>query len=364
MWRRIRTWRRNHPEIFIKIELALLAFFVFLVGLANYQQRTDYHYADQDFTNFISEKEHFQQLSAKLCPKEKRNNVCDTPCWNGVPYQEPEFLVTPDCTKYSKTEVLIYIYSRPGNRASRDVMRASFHDVYFKKKYSNLTASLVFVVGTTYGIREKLNDVELVIKHEQGHYGDMLQIDIPDNYTNLAFKGLGAFKFIIKCGKSIKHIVKLDDDPTDPIDFRTVFRTIAKIGRYQNETYNRIICLHVFYNVVVHEPKEKKRWEASFQQYFKRRFPPYCYGNSGIFMDRQVAVALYKAARGRRVYHIDDVYITGLLRERACIPFDDWSSVRYVIEQTYRRFMQFLGQTHAYEFISKDMYRNRGSIGI
>ena len=35
---------------------------------------------------------------------------------------------------------------------------------------------------------------------------------------------------------------------------------------------------------------------------------------------------LYEAAKDRRVFHLDDVYVTGLLRQRACLNLIDSSS--------------------------------------
>ena len=360
--RRLLKWRRTVRWIITKKQVIVLTLLTMLVGLCTFRKRTTYHYVDENLTSLQHRLKKYQELTTEVCPEDDNDQFCDAPCWNGVPFREPNFILAPNCTEHSKRNILIYIYSRPGNRKERATMRTSFINQNSKDYLSNYLASLMFVVGIPQNKTEgATKQLQMDLKREYDQHGDILQIDIPDVYFNLGFKGLGALKYISQCGTSLKHVVKLDDDSLDFIEFKTVYSTINSIIQLKYENYNYILCLHAFYNVIVHAPKYKEHWETSFTQYFSRHFPTYCFGNKGIFMTRQAAVSLYQAAKGRRVFHIDDVYITGLLRRRACVSLVDWSNMIDFFLQVALCSLDFISETHSYEVISRYIDRHEST---
>ena len=193
----------------------------------------------------------------------------------------------------------------------------------FYREFSNYQSSikLVFVIGT-----KKNGTVltQMMLQSELSAHNDILQIDIEDTYTNLGFKALGIFKFL-EIDKTIQMLVKVDDD--SPEILSTLKKYIVKLSNEDRIILsNAVICGHSIHNALAFESKLKKNWETTMQQYYTTFFPSFCEGSGGIYISRQTAFKLYEAAKDRRVFHLDDVYVTGLLRQRACLNLIDSSS--------------------------------------
>jgi len=282
----------------------------------------------------------------KMCPTNNRG-FCKTPCWNGTPYQEPEFLITPNCTEYSARQALLYVYSTLENFHRRQKIRLLFKRGV--QKESSLTFSLVFVVGVPTNMA--LEESTAAIKKEQKLYGDMMQITIPDTYTNLGYKGLAVFKWVQQCGEMTQFLSKLDDNTPVIIDMDLVFWGLRTMKEKAHMVQKSLVCMWPLYDYHAYEQKFKLKWDNSFTQYYPTKFPIFCQGKEGMFMTRQAAFSLYKAARGVPMYHTDDAYIAGMLRERACLEIINWGSLRRLAFGLFHKTMHTYVELFAHDLV-------------
>ncbi|ELU01686.1 hypothetical protein CAPTEDRAFT_214885 [Capitella teleta] len=68
------------------------------------------------------------------------------------------------------------------------------------------------------------------------------------------------------------------------------------------------------------------KWQVSTEEYPDEYYPPYCSGMTYLF-STDVAAKLYEASFFVRFFWVDDVYITGMLREKANVNFTSTGTV-------------------------------------
>lgn len=87
-----------------------------------------------------------------------------------------------------------------------------------------------FIVG-----RSTNQSIEKRLKEESFQYGDLIQVDITDNYYNLTLKVAGFLNWIyINCGK-VDFVLKADDDVYVNVrNLATMLSTLPDPGLHQN----------------------------------------------------------------------------------------------------------------------------------
>ena len=84
------------------------------------------------------------------------------------------------CVK-KRPDLLIWVYSAPGNFEKRDAIRQSWGNVDL---YSPMTVTIVFSVAVTFN-----SDIQTMINSEQTKFGNMIQdAGFVDAYRNLTYK--------------------------------------------------------------------------------------------------------------------------------------------------------------------------------
>lgn len=156
--------------------------------------------------------------------------------------------------------------------------------------------NLVFVLGT-----HKQNGYNDKIRDEMEVYGDIVQGDFLDDYKNMTLKSLLGLKLVHEECPHTKFMLKSDDDMIVNLPY------ILKI--LHEKPYNWTMMGPINRGSKVYR---SGKWKLTKEQYPFYTFPQYEAGSAYVFTS-DLAKPLYETAEYVPSFHIDDVYITGVL---------------------------------------------------
>lgn len=203
--------------------------------------------------------------------------------------------------------------------------------------YSN-TVRVVFLIGRSESEQHLGNESKFRLKQEADQYDDLIQENFIDTYNNLTVKSVMMLKWVNKhCSDKSQFLMKCDDDTfvnvpnllhyliggTIPIYNATVqYHDI--ISYKVMSPANRLNLLHNFlmgYMFCFVKPVANisSKWYAPFYMYPGDTYPKYLSGASYL-MSSDVIGRLYDAALNTSLFHLEDVYITGICAEQINLP--------------------------------------------
>lgn len=235
----------------------------------------------------------------KLSPEEDKKE----PTRNPIPVCPKFFKGNGNiCENSPGLTYLLYVHSAPGNVIRRNNQRHTWANSKFLKDNK---MKVMFVIGrpTDKNLQTQLDAESLLNK-------DILQGDFVDSYHNLTLKALFALGFISERCSNIKYVLKIDDDI-----FVNVFKIIELIQQSEKTSKSLLICPQWIGMGIIRDPKSK--WYVKKEEFpGKNTFPPYCSGHF-YMATLDVITAMFKASKRTRFFWVDDVYITGLLVNKA-----------------------------------------------
>lgn len=191
------------------------------------------------------------------------------------------------------SQLVVLIHSALDNRHFRDLIRR--YSRRFARKWQ-----FVFVVGVS--LNSTLNQA---IDAEYFLFGDLLQGNFIDSYRNLTRKHLLGLTWAVKtCGET-RFVLKVDDDIF--VNYYLLERYFRIIG---ND--NRIFCYHQQNMTVIRDKSSK--WFVDLSEYSHKEYPSFCSGWAYISPLDVIAQWLCFANQ-YPLFWIDDVFITGILRQ-------------------------------------------------
>lgn len=156
------------------------------------------------------------------------------------------------------------------------------------------------------------------ILRESNAYEDIIQGNFMDTYRNLTYKHAMALKWFQYYCAEAKYLVKTDDDII--VNIPNLMTTL-KHGQKK-----LILCKSWLISPVVRDLQSK--WYVRPDEYKQNLFPKYCSGFAIIYSADTVR-RLYTAVQKTPYFWIDDVHITGTLRQ-SC-QFNLTNSVSYYL---------------------------------
>lgn len=212
-------------------------------------------------------------------------------------------------------EIVILIHSSINHEENRDILRRFIPGSYKK----------VFVVG------HSLNDTEnSEIRNESRKNGDLLVGGFIDSYQNLTVKHLTGYEFVHRHCRRASMVIKIDDD---------IFVNFQKLAKYLQEEfpppksdpinitdrigYNMYRCFVIHKALVVRsESKIYQKWAVPKSIYKDLFYPDYCSGWAYITTVGAIDIILDKVKSESQAFWIDDVYITGILKDKWSISLE------------------------------------------
>ncbi|CAH2014343.1 unnamed protein product [Acanthoscelides obtectus] len=201
------------------------------------------------------------------------------------------------------------VCSAPANIEARQAIRDTWGS---DKKIQGHNLSAYFLVGETNNISMQ-NDLQL----ESDQYGDIIQERFVDSYNNLTLKSIQMVKLAANnCLNTTKYLLKIDDDM-----FVNVPRLVSLILAV-NETRNVLMGKLICGARPIKNPSSK--WYSPTYMYEDKTYPNYLSG-TGYLMSIEVAQKIFEASLSTPIFHLEDVYITGICAKKAKIkPRDNY----------------------------------------
>ncbi|XP_050408093.1 beta-1,3-galactosyltransferase 2 [Patella vulgata] len=196
-----------------------------------------------------------------------------------------------------KIFLLIAVSSRTSEFEERKVIRKTWGSL----AVNNTEIRLVFMLG----YRPEINHHDL--KTESENYHDIIQEDFYDSYHNLSIKSEAILRFASTFCPGVKYIVKVDVDVFINLPF--LIEDLRK-----NDGRNMIMG-HAFKSLSPHR-NPKSKWYA--ESYPLTYYPDYVSGPAYV-LSGDITSKLLSVALKTKYYYLEDVFITGIVRERATV---------------------------------------------
>ena len=197
---------------------------------------------------------------------------------------------------------LVYVLSAPANIKTRQEVRQTWAAPDLLVEHHS---RLMFIMG-----RPSDRRLLLQLKKESSVHRDIVMEDFVAAYDNLTYSSIAALRWVTYHCPNVSYVIKADDDV-----YVNIFKLIQTLyTQYINETRFFVCAAH--YNVVIGRKSQGciKNCLPNDILANKTHYPTYCAGPAYVF-PRAVAVEIYNATRRVPPLKVEDVYITGILRE-------------------------------------------------
>lgn len=212
---------------------------------------------------------------------------------------------------------MILVHSAPDHFAERQAIRSTWGSV---KSLKSWAIRLVFLLGTD--TPPSNPSVRKSVFRESFLFGDIVSGNFHDSYRNLTYKHLMGYRWALTYCPGATFILKTDDD---------AFIDIFQLFDFTSKTYgfnpaDTLVC-NVFPEgtkpVRSSSAKDKdedvdaeagKKWMVTHEEYPHERYPKYC-GGLAYLITPDILERIVGVSKRSRFFWIDDVYVTGVLRE-------------------------------------------------
>lgn len=210
------------------------------------------------------------------------------PCPKNSPGRFPDFLVQ------------VLVHSAPRNFLKRLAIRQTWGS------HPDPAMKVYFLLGAV-----SSPALQFKLEMENERFGDLIQGSFKDAYRNMTYKHVMALKWFSYHCASTPVMLKTDDD---------VFVNAPALMEYMRENVNGIRNRRNFVNCkVVHGATVKRsyrsKWRVSVREYANAVYPDYCPGFIVLYTS-DIVEQLYRSAQTTKYFWIDDVHVTGTLREQ------------------------------------------------
>ena len=205
-----------------------------------------------------------------------------------------------------KPDVVIYVHTRPDATDRRDLIRSTYGMVH---QHDGVRLRTFFFIGVTSHPDTK---EQQRVKDEAAKYNDLVQHDFIDSYRNMTIKHLVGMNWVLEHCPTAQMLVKVDDDV-----FVNVYRLVEfyKFYMYKHTRFSELVNCAVSKGTRVRRGK-RQQWSVTKEEFSAAVYPDYCMGYAEIF-SRDAAQRIYDVANITKFLWIDDVFVTGVLREKA-----------------------------------------------
>ncbi|KAK3105351.1 hypothetical protein FSP39_023210 [Pinctada imbricata] len=204
------------------------------------------------------------------------------------------------CKETNKTSVslLVGVFSGLTETPLRNFVRSKWGAVAKRSP----KVRLVFILGTPEGTSNDMKSVQ----EESKLHGDVIQANFTDTYRGLLLKSFAYFKWAQDYCDNAKYLLKIDSDMQ--IDLMQLVTVLEK-----GNISDRFHCGEM--NTDSYPVRNKNnKWYVSPQMFPGRKFPFYCQGAAYV-ISKRIANKIADLPIPNKFFPIDDVYMTGILRE-------------------------------------------------
>ena len=208
------------------------------------------------------------------------------------------------CSDVRDLLLLVLIHTSTVHFQRRKTIRQTWANINMLRTYN---MRVVFLLGK----HQNSTDVQTKIQQESDMYGDIVQGNFVDSYHNLTHKAVLGLRWVTENCRHAKFILKVDDDV-----FVKIFLLINDLLRTYAKTSRTIACnMRGKGKWKIHRDG---KWAVDRREFVNMAKWPFnhCPGYI-VLLTADIVPELYKAATKTAFLWLDDVYITGLLAEKA-----------------------------------------------
>lgn len=225
------------------------------------------------------------------------------------------------CTSAENTPfLLVIVCSAVKNFEARDAIRKTWG-----RNDTKNGAKVVFLLGELEGGPN--NTMQEYVDLEAELYADVIQERFVDSYVNLTIKSLFLLQwFTNHCDfkpekVTTQYLLKTDDDMY--LNMNTLMAAVRSRSKKLHLLMGNLIC-----NAIpIKDPYNK--WFVPQYMFRGKTYPNYLSG-TGYLMDRLTARKLFHSSFNIPIFHLEDIYITGILATKARIKPEDNIYFSYV----------------------------------
>ncbi|XP_049875546.1 beta-1,3-galactosyltransferase 4-like [Pectinophora gossypiella] len=194
--------------------------------------------------------------------------------------------------------LLVLVTSAPEHTAKRAAVRKTWGSLARRRDIV-----LAFVIG------QPPQKYQKRLAREDVLYGDVIQGNWVDSYSNLTLKVLSMLEWADTYCPRAPRVLKTDDDV-----FLNLPRLLNMLAEPQRAKATRTIWGE--FRTIFLQPKRNRnsKWYLSMMQYPSAKFPPYMNG-PGYVLTADCVGPLLKTALRSPYVRIEDAFITGVLAE-------------------------------------------------
>lgn len=236
------------------------------------------------------------------------------------PFRVPEVTGSPTILNYSNStlpipgteyKVAVLVLSAPKNLEKRQQIR--------KLRLPGCHLQFLFLIGQTGN-----STLEENLQEETDAYDDLLRLSVKESYRTLPRKTLGGFRFVLNKLPHYDLVLKLDDDLEISSD--ALASALAEHLPWQPST---LYCYQLKNITPLRRPwGQHSKFYVSYSTYPYMAYPDYCLGWI-IAATLPTIETLLQEVPSSVPVHVDDVYITGILRQGTNISLTMLSSRSY-----------------------------------
>ena len=208
--------------------------------------------------------------------------------------------------------VITIVSGHPDNFERRKLIR---------KTWSQPNMAILFIVGSPEQEINKIDPQKLKV-WEFEKSGDIIKLNYTESYDLLTVKTIASFEFIQKLCEN-KPLVSSPSPWLVHIDDDMFFNTSSFLSQLPtiSKTRDRIYCLDKILQSKGFgtKPHRGGKYKISFEEYAKERFPIACSGTA-FAVRRDLVEKMSPFFRSEKVIRLEDVYVTGIVREAAGLP--------------------------------------------
>ncbi|XP_077298168.1 uncharacterized protein LOC143919635 isoform X2 [Arctopsyche grandis] len=238
------------------------------------------------------------------------------------------------------------------NVENETVRQSNMNDTRRSVKYDPpVKIRYLFLLGQW--SNENNTDLQAKIDEESALYGDIIQEGFIDSYNNLTLKSLMLLKWVISnCGDNVRYIMKTDDDM-----YVNIPRLVEALQNKSKEYLHRVSSnfdgeyMHRMNSTtkqaILKDEKllmgdlicdarpisdTSSKWYSPTYMFGGKVYPRYLSG-TGYVMSLGAAKLLYRAALDTPLFHLEDIYITGMCSMKAGIKPVDHPGFSYSVRK-------------------------------
>lgn len=164
----------------------------------------------------------------------------------------------------------------------------------------NKIVKLIFLFGTP-----KTPLGNSIVKEESEMYGDVVQADFVDSYFNLTLKSVMGLRWVAEFCPQSKYVLKADEDVF--VHVKNLLDFLEKREYKQSGS----VYGHALLNSDV---LREGRWAVTLEAFPLGVYPTYTCGNTYV-ISTNIAASIYYTAGLLPYLNIEDVFVTGIVRE-------------------------------------------------